>query len=196
MTATYNTVTIGSSEYDSYADLATADDYLEAESWATDWRAETDDDVKGRALVTATRTLDKLTWPGSKTYSEQILEWPRTGTGLSTDLIADENTIPQRLIDATCVLAGLVLSGVDFTSKPSTQSDAIKSQKAGSVAIEYFRDFVNLEGTRLPLAAWELVSPLFGGSSTGFGPLVDGASTSSRFTSSNRPLGGYAASDC
>lgn len=171
MTATYNTIIIGSNGYDVYADLATANEYLEAESWATDWRDEADDDVKGRALVTATRTLDKLQWPGTKTDDDQILQWPRTGTGASTDLVPDEYTIPQRIIDAACVLAALILSGVDITGKPSTQSGAVKSQSAGSVSITYFRD-VDDSGTRLPLAAWELVSPILAGAS---GSAVGGA---------------------
>ena len=195
MTATYNLVTIGATEYDVYSDLGTADIYLEAESWATAWRAEADNDVKSRATVTATRTLDKLVWPGTRTYAEQEREWPRKDTGLSTDLVADDNTIPQRLIDAASVLAGLDVAGVDFTSVISTQASVVKMQKAGSVAIEYFRDIVNLDGTRLPLAAWELIAPLFGAGGSVLGGAVSyGTDTCSRFTESNRPLGGYAAS--
>lgn len=178
MTATLNTVFIGSSEYEVYADLATADDYLEAESWATDWRSETDDDVKGRALVTATRTLDKLSWPGSKTDEDQSLEWPRDDTGVSTDFVED-GVIPQRIIDAACVLAGLILSGVDITDKPNTQSGAVKMQRAGSVAIQYFKD-ADDRGTRLPLSAWELISPLLGGTS-GSGIYASGTDEDSRF---------------
>lgn len=191
MTATYNVVTIGSTEYDVYADLATADQYLNAESWATEWRAETDDEVKARALVTATRTLDKLTWPGTKTYEGQLLEWPRKSTGLSTDLVPDSDTIPQRIIDATAVLAALTVAGVDFTSKASTKTGGVKSQKAGSVAIEYFRDVFDFEGTRLPLAAWELIAPLLAGSTVTGGVEAFGTSRSSRFRGTNRPLGGY-----
>jgi hypothetical protein len=190
------TVDIGANSYEVYADLDTADAYLGAESWATAWRAETDDDAKSRALVTATRTLDKLVWSGSKTDPEQPLQWPRKGTGLSADLVPDEDTIPQRVIDAAAVLAALVIAGVDFVSKPSTQTGAVKRQQAGSVSIEYFRDVFDFEGDRLPLQAWELIAPLLGGAGIIGGSEGTGLRETSRFYDNNRPLGGYPASDC
>jgi hypothetical protein len=195
MTATYNTVTIGSNEYDVYSDLPTAETYLNGESWATAWQAETSDDAKGRALVTATRTLDKLVWPGSKTEPAQALEWPRKGTGLSEDLVPDEFTIPQRIIDATAVLAALAIAGVDFINKSSTQSGAVKRQAAGSVSIEFFRDVFDLDGERLPLAAWELIAPLLGGAGMIGGAEGSGLRARTRYADSNRPLGGYATSE-
>lgn len=149
MSATYNVVTIGSNSYDVYADQATADIYLEAESSATAWRAALDD-IKGRALVSATRLLDRQSWQGEKAEAAQELAWPRSGI---TDV--DETVIPQAIIDATCELASAIVGGYDAANKSSTASDT-KRQKAGSVEIEYFRSFE--DGTRLPLPVHELIS--------------------------------------
>lgn len=184
---------IGGSLYDVYADIAIADDYLNAETWAEDWRCAEGEDSKGRALVTATRTLDKLSWAGTKSSSAQPLEWPRSGTGLSTDLVPDSNSVPQRIIDACCVLAGLSLSGIDFLTQPSTASQRVKRQAAGSVSIEYFKDTFDIEGTRLPTQAWELIAPLFASSSVMAGSCGSGLGTASRFSDENRPIGGYPA---
>lgn len=185
MSATYNVVTIGGSEYDVYADVPTADEYLEAESWATAWRAETDEDQKARALVTATRTLDKLPWAGSKSDPDQPLEWPRDGTGID---IVEDGVIPQRIIDATCVLAGQILAGVDVTGTASTTASSVKRQKAGSVEIEYFSNF-EISGTRLPLEAWELIAPLLGGSIATAGSVAFGTDECSRFRAGYEPSG-------
>lgn len=190
MSATYNIMTIGGNDYDVYADVATADAYLEAESWASAWRAETDPDAKARALVTATRTLDKLNWPGSRTDADQMLEWPRTSTGLETSLVPDDNTIPQRVIDAAAALAGQILAGVDISSTPSTASGAVRMERAGSVEIEYFRDFED-SGTRLPLVAWELIAPLLAGASSPGGAVSSGTSTCSDFTNDYLPSGPF-----
>lgn len=154
MSATYNIVTIGANQYDVYADQATADAYLEADSNATAWRAATDD-TKGRALVSATRILDRQTWQGEKTESDQALEWPRSGIA-----DVDEGSVPQKIIDACCELAAAIVDGYDAANNRTTDTN-IKRQKAGSVEIEYFRPLD--PGTRLPLPVWELIKAWLSG---------------------------------
>lgn len=173
-------ITIGTTNYDSYASVATADKYLAADYSASDWR-DADDDTKGRALVTATRLLDRLTWAGSKTDSDQLQAWPRTGTGDST---IDEDIVPQRVIDASIILANDILTGSDVEGANSTEQK-IKSQKAGSVSIEYFRD--DADGTRLPQRAMELLVGLLGGSGVSAGALSYGTDTCSTLEYSYQP---------
>lgn len=155
------TVDIGSNSYETYADVDQADEYLAAEAGATAWRALTGDDgedTKARALVSATRLIDRQQWPGERDEDDQTLAWPRSGTGVS-GVVDDE--VPQLVIDASIVLASLIVAGVDVTSVPSTASGRVKRQRAGSVEIEYFGD-VGISGTRLPLQVHEMLAPLFG----------------------------------
>lgn len=147
------TVTINTVDYDVYADVPAADEFLAADFGATAWRAETDDEQKSRALVSATRLLDRLVWAGDKTDPDQILAWPRSNTGLSD---VDEDTVPQPIIDASIVLAKLIHAGSKVDSQPSTQSGNIRRQRAGSVELEYF--FPQDNPTRLPIEVEELVA--------------------------------------
>lgn len=151
-------VTIGSNDYAVYADVDYADIYLEADPSADAYRAATAD-TKGRALVSATRVLNIQNWRGSKTDTDQVDAWPRTGiTGV------DEDVTPHEIPDACCELANALLNGVDivnFTSTAQTQ----KRIKAGSVEVENFRS-VDIYGLPLPQMAWKLIQPYIGGDAT------------------------------
>lgn len=154
-------VTIGSNDYFSYAEVADADIYLAASSNAAAWR-DAEDDTKARALISATRILDRMAWVGDKTDGiDQVNAWPRTSTGI-TDL--DDDVTPQAIADACCELASSIVDGTDWTNQQSTENQT-QSLKAGSVEIVYFR---GAEGTALPLpqAAWQLVAPYMGGGSS------------------------------
>lgn len=148
------TVTIGGTEYDSYRTVAQADEYLAADFTATAWRAETDEDAKARALVTATRLLDRQVWPGEKTDEDQDHVWPRTGVSGVED---DEE--PQAVLDACCLLAKYIHEGSSVETSVSTASN-VRRIKAGSVEQEYF--FPQGNGTRLPLPVQELLAGLLG----------------------------------
>jgi hypothetical protein len=147
------TVTISANDYDVYADVPAADLYLAADFGATAWRAESDASQKARALVGATRLLDRLVWAGDKTDPDQLPAWPRSGTGLSD---VDEDVVPQPIIDASIVLAKLIHAGSKVDSTASTQTGNIRRQKAGSVEIEYF--FAQDDPTRLPVEVEELIA--------------------------------------
>lgn len=146
------TVTINTVDYDVYADIETADEYLAADFSADGWRAETDTDKKRRADVTATRLIDRMLWAGDKTDADQLHAFPRTGiAGL------DEDTVPPAIIAASIVLAKLIHAGSQVDSQPSTHSGNIKRQQAGSVSIEYF--LPTDDPTRLPVEVLELIGP-------------------------------------
>ncbi len=161
------TVVIGSNSYFSYSDVANADIYLDASSNADAWRAS-DDDIKGRALVSGTRILDRLLWKGEKTDIDQPNAWPRKNTGITG---LDDDETPQAIVDADCELATSIVDGNDWTNQQTT-ANGTQSLKAGSVEIVYFR---GAEGTALPLplAVWQLIAPYLAGGST----LTDAQST-------------------
>jgi hypothetical protein len=147
-------VTIGSTTYDVYADLATANAYLDAQITATAWRAA-DDDTKKRALVSATRFIDRQQWQGSKTDEYQPLQFPRTGLTYPDGSTVPSDTVPQEVIDACCELAAILVEGSDIQSVATTES-LVQSLKAGSVAISYFRAN-SLTIGRLPQIIQELL---------------------------------------
>lgn len=166
------TVTINAVDYDVYADLDTANAYLAADFSADSWRAETVDDKLRRALVSATRLLDRQTYLGEKTDVDQLHAFPRTGTGVEG---VDDDTVPQDIIDASCVLANLIYIGSKVDGSASTLSGNVRRQRAGSVEIEYFAPVD--DATRFPVQIEELIGKYMGaGASLGdlaFG--VDGS---------------------
>lgn len=154
MSATYNVVSIGGTEYEVLADLATANAYLAAEPSADLWR-EADEDANSRALVSATRILNRQPWTGEKTDPDQALAFPRDG----------DEAIPQDIVDACCELANAIRNGYDAANLASTASN-LKRQKAGSVEQEFFAPGID-EGTRLPLPVMELIGPYLGSAGEG-----------------------------
>lgn len=175
MSATYNVVDIGGNSYEVFADVATADLYLAAESTAAKYRAA-DAETKAMWAVSATRILNRQNWAGSKTDPDQALAFPRTGiSGV------DEETIPQGIIDAACEMMNQMANGYDPANTQNT-SNTVKRQKAGSVEIEYFRGVEGV-GYRFPLPVWELIRQFIGGSSIA-GALASGVCGDSKFDDS------------
>lgn len=167
------TVTIDTIDFETYATVEEADEYLAADFGATLWRAETDDDQKARALVTSTRILNRLSWAGQPEDSDQPLAWPRSGIDG-----VDEDVIPQRVIDASIVLAKLIHAGSKVDDQQTTET-GIKREKAGSVEIEYF--IPTTDSQRLPTSVTELISPYIGGLAIG-GSIASGVCEPSAFS--------------
>ena len=87
-----STVEFNSMLFDVYKDVAEADLYLSASFGSSAWFALTDE-VKGQALVSATRLFERTCWLGTPTgLSGQVLQWPRTGTGIAG---VDDSIIPE-----------------------------------------------------------------------------------------------------
>ncbi len=148
------TVTIGSNSYAVYSSLDYANKYLAGDFTATKWRAETDDDVLKRALISAARLLDRQVWPGTKEDADQLEAWPRTGVSG-----VEDGEIPQQIIDANALLAKYIHEGSSVETSTSTANNT-RRLKAGSAEIEYFFPLTN--GTRLPLPVQELLAGLLG----------------------------------
>ena len=146
--------------YDVYISLAEADAYLEAQISATTWQGLTDsaDDVdqKERAIVSATRFIDRQLWQGEKTDPYQLHAFPRTGlTYPDSGDDVPSDAVPQEVLDATAELASLLLDGSDVQSNTDPGTNLVQSLKAGSVAISYFRGESLL--SRLPTILDELL---------------------------------------
>lgn len=170
MAFVYETVTIDSVNYNVYVVVADADDYLGASLYNTDWTGATTDN-KGRALVMATRLLDRQAWDGSKTDNDNAQDWPRSGLEDDNGVAVDSATIPQFIKDATAELALALLGSQDVETFTETE---VASVAAGSARIEFFRG----DGSaykRFPTAVQELVGDYLAGSnSSGLVPYADG----------------------
>lgn len=163
MSFTYETVELDQ-ENPVYAGVETADAYLDGAYHADSWR-NLDDDAKGRALVTATRTLDRQNWLGDKTDDTQALDWPRMNTGIPGVV---DNAIPLDIVNASIELALSLTQGSNVQNVQSGDSN-IQNLRAGSASITYFRGGSNGGApTRFPQIVWELVKPYITGAAGAF----------------------------
>lgn len=171
-------------DFEAYSSLAEADEYLAADFGATLWRAETDDDAKNRAIVTAARILNRMEWLGDKTDPDQALAFPRDDMGLDD---YDDGETPQEIIDASIILAKLIHAGQKIDDN-ATIASGIKRQKAGSVEIEYF--LPSEDSTRLPTAVHELIWKFLAGSASAIAATIAyGVDDESKFSPEYPRLG-------
>jgi hypothetical protein len=188
MAFTYETVTISAVVYDVYVIVADADDYLSASLYATDWSGATADD-QARALVMATRLLDRQNWDGSKTDSDNDHPFPRTGLTDENGDAIDSATIPQFIKDATAELADALIATQDVETFGDTAE--VSRVAAGSASVDFYRGTPGAT-KRFPTVVQELVGDYLAGSnSSGMIPFVDG--TDEVIVDVNSDLsGGYA----
>lgn len=170
-------ITIGSSTFSTYGTVAEADTYLEGDFGAALWRAEADEDQKARALVTATRVIDRMCYLGDKTDPDQDNAFPRDDMGLDD---YPDGAVPQEIIDASFVLAKLIHAGSKVDDNPTPGQPGIKRQKAGSVEVEYF--IPTEDPTRLPTSVWEMISKFFCGGTGLGGSIASGVDGCSAFS--------------
>ena len=85
---------------------------------------------KNKALIMATRAIDRLDFQGEKYDEDQTAQFPR----------GDDTTVPQDIIDANCALALALLDGVD--PEQEVESLRLKSQGYASARVTYDSDFV------------------------------------------------------
>lgn len=152
-------VVVGS---DSYVTNAEATAYLanavNGQGWANLTSAAQD-----RALITATRMLDRAIWQGTKTVSTQTLAWPRTdvtcrGTAVASDAVPDDIKTGQ------IELANLLSIRPTVETNPTgAQNTGLRRIQAGTVQLELFArndntDIASLR--RFPTVVFELVGCL------------------------------------
>ena len=179
------TVEINSVTYDVYVSLADADAYLEAQIAAATWQGLSDSDAdvdrKERAIVSATRLIDRQLWQGEKADPYQVHAFPRTGLvypDSGDDVPSD--AVPQEVVDATCELASLMLDGSEVQALADPNTSNVQSLKAGSVAISYFRAEPSLD--RFPLIIQELLGFWLAGAGVGLTGVATGVDGEDRFS--------------
>lgn len=136
-------LTVGTNSYISVGD-ATA--YLSARLNTSAWSGASEDD-KARALITATRTIDRQLLKGKKKLSTQALQFPRCyrGYGDAAENIGNlpelvdedgwlcETSVPQAVINACCEEA-LALLDTSANSRRRLQMEGVKSFSLGSLS--------------------------------------------------------------
>lgn len=165
------TVTISAVSYTVYGEHAGAGsltEYANASlAYAATFGAATADDQK-RALVEATRILDRQLWQGAKVDAGQVLAWPRTGVVYADGSPVSSAVIPAEAIAAAyeLALAGLATPAV-FTEVTTSKRE--KRVKAGSAEVEYFAP---VKGGRWPGRVGELVSQFLAGNAGSAGTVA------------------------
>lgn len=120
-----------------YATLAEANTYLEDSSNAVAW-AFLDDDTRKRALISAFRLFQKLTWNGTRTGGNaQVAAHPRIGLVDCDGITYDSATVADPVKYGQIELANAI--SVDSTIEAAANTGSnIKSLKAGSVGVDFF----------------------------------------------------------
>jgi hypothetical protein len=158
------TVTISGVVYNVYGTLSGAGsmtEYAGGSSNMAAWKAGTADQ-QAQWMVDAARMMNRQAWQGSTTAaypSPQVLVWPRTGLTYEDGSAVSSSSIPQRVIDASYELAGLIAENYGVVTQQS-DSQLAKRLKAGSAEIEYFRP---VTGGRFPTTVMELIGFWLGG---------------------------------
>lgn len=152
------TIVVGTN---SYIDTDDADAYFGDSLRADNWDA-LDTDIKSKALITATRMLDRQTWMGEKADDAQALQWPRTGVTDKYGNAVSDASVPQQILDATCELALMLTTDASVETKSNTNGNT-KYLKAGEAEIGYFRP---TRGGRFPTIIQELIAQFLAGAAS------------------------------
>ena len=128
------------SENNCYVTLDEANDYFSTRLGADYWNT-LEDVQKEKALISATKKIDRLSFIGYKQDSKQPLQFPRfyytTGCYYNGLQLAD---IPQQLKDAVCEEALTELQYLDANSEDvfnNAMTSSYQSLKLGDASITY-----------------------------------------------------------
>lgn len=115
----------------SYVTVEEADSYFANTLQFEDWN-QFDTSAKEKALITATRQIDRLPFASRKLDINQSLEFPRTTTNLPFS-----DGIPDSITYATCEQALFLLQG--GSKRQELQKQGVKSYSLGDLS-ETFAD--------------------------------------------------------
>lgn len=147
--------TIGGEDSNSYISLTDAEGYFALRSPAApNWAAAASNDIKSKALITATRLLDQMViWDGATATEEQALFWPRLYLYNSKGFELEGDELPDELRWAVCEYAEVLLN-TDKTADYA--AEGVEALKVGSISIQ-FSDSQPPQRTVLPEIVWDLV---------------------------------------
>jgi hypothetical protein len=147
-------VQIDSQLYATYADVGEANLYLQANFLATAWFDLTETQ-RAQLLVTATRLFDRQCWLGDKTVEAQLLQWPRSETGIDG---VEDDVIPEDIVSGSIEMAFAILDGSEAINNSVPNAQKLRSISAGSVNLSWFRGAEGLvRFDRFPLPVQELI---------------------------------------
>jgi len=132
-------VSISGVAYDVYGTEAGFKAYMAGRIGADDYDDAISNDRK-KAMVSATRWLDRQNWDGLRTDPDtpQALEWPRTGLTNKDGEALDDSVVPTDVEEASYELALVLLGDDDQQDAVSTGSN-IKRVQAGEAQVEWFK---------------------------------------------------------
>lgn len=173
-------VVVGTDSYVSNAEaIAYLADAINGQGWASLTVAEQD-----RALITATRMIDRARWQGSKTVDTQTLAWPRTDVTCFSNAVASD-VVPDRIKIGQIELANLLSIRASVETNPTgAQTTGLRRVQAGTVQIEFFArndnaDIASLR--RFPTVVHELIGCLLQGAVDNLGNIAFGVNAESSF---------------
>lgn len=139
-----------------YVTVQEADTYFSNRLFSDSWTNASPED-KQKALIMATKAIDRKPLRGRKTDPQQELAFPRNGA----------TEIPQEVKDACCEEALAILSSVGNQHSLYGPKPGLKSIQIGKVREEYFSPIeggTNSFNTQLRSPeAWELLKFWIGG---------------------------------
>lgn len=127
----------GLSTADAYVSLADADTYFAAHGSPSVWTAANDAQQES-AIRYATLWIDaRYQWPGNVRLTTQALSWPRSGVVDGEGRYVDGESLPARLVQATCEAALEHLSTA--LNEILARGGGIASETVGPISVEYFQ---------------------------------------------------------
>ncbi|WP_373069757.1 DnaT-like ssDNA-binding protein [Gemmatimonas sp.] len=167
--------TSGDATANSYASVATATTYLDARLNSSAWTLAAVGDQE-RAVIEASRTLDRLDYTGWRVNATQALSWPREDAenpdapylaATDTLLHFGITIIPTRLVDATCELALEFLRAGTSDVAGALPNAGIITKTVDVLSTTYAEPYLRAQGlARYPRVA-ALIAPLLDGAKTG-----------------------------
>lgn len=158
--------TPGAANANSYVTLAEVDSYFNTAfaHGTTFWNSSE------AAILHAARLIDRLSsFFGTKADQAQAMAWPRFGVYNEDGWLIDEATIPQRVKDAQCELAGF-LAREDRTEGMTAQG--LDELKIGPLDLKFSNGG---EPELVPDVVWEMLAPYLlsaSGGGMGSSPVV------------------------
>jgi hypothetical protein len=127
--------TLSGSSANSYVTLAAADTYFETVPDSTTWTDKTTD-AKNRAIITATRWIDSLSFYGDRCTTTQALKWPRENYTVD-DVDLSCTLIPEGIKVATYELARALANDTSSITGTTGTEGIYDEVKLGDLQVKY-----------------------------------------------------------
>ncbi len=127
--------TVAGASANSYVTLAAANTYFETVPDSATWTDKTDDQ-KNRALISATRWIDALSFYGDRCTTTQALKWPREDFEVDgIELVC--TVIPTEIKVATYELARALANDTDAITGSTGTTGLYDQVELGELKVKY-----------------------------------------------------------